>query len=177
MTKAGFDLIKHYESLHDGDLSKIGLQPKMDCLGIWTEGWGAVVYDAENRMIKGPANKNLAYQFSKIKTEAQAESDLIAKVSRIESAVNALLNPKNNFMDYEISALTSFAYNAGLVAFRDSTLLRMLNLGKRERIDELLRWDKGQDANGKMISLPGLTARRKSEKTLFETGKFISYNG
>ena len=80
-------------------------------------------------------------------------------------------------MDYEISALTSFAYNAGLVAFRDSTLLRMLNLGKRERIDELLRWDKGQDANGKMISLPGLTARRKSEKTLFETGKFISYNG
>jgi len=177
MTKAGFDLIKHYESLHDGDLSAIGLQPKMDCLGIWTEGWGAVVYDSENRMVKGAANKNIAYQFSKIKTEAQAEADLIAKVSRIESAVKSYLNPKVFYNDSEISALTSFAYNCGLGALKGSTLLRKLNIGDRGKIDEILNWDKGQDVNGKMISLAGLTARRKSEKTLFETGKFVSYNG
>jgi hypothetical protein len=50
-------LIKHYESLHDGDLSAIGLQPKMDSLGIWTEGWGSVVYDGNNRVIRGIENK------------------------------------------------------------------------------------------------------------------------
>lgn len=27
-------LISHYESLHDGDLKMIGLQPKMDPVGI-----------------------------------------------------------------------------------------------------------------------------------------------
>lgn len=37
MTPQLEQLIKHYESLHDGDLSAIGLQPKMDCLGIWTD--------------------------------------------------------------------------------------------------------------------------------------------
>ena len=31
-------LVSHYEGLHDGDLSKVGLQPKMDPIGIWTEG-------------------------------------------------------------------------------------------------------------------------------------------
>jgi len=31
-------LIVRYESLHDGDLKQIGLQPKMDPIGIWTEG-------------------------------------------------------------------------------------------------------------------------------------------
>ncbi len=177
MTKAGFDLIKHYESLHDGDLSVIGLQPKMDCLGIWTEGWGAAIFDSENRMVKGAANKALAYQFSKIKTEAQAEADLVAKVSRIESAVRSYFNPKVFFTDNEVSAITSFAYNCGLGALKGSTLLRKLNMGDRSRIDEILNWDKGQNAQGKKISLPGLTARRKSEKTLFETGNFVSYNG
>jgi len=177
MTKSGFDLIKHYESLHDGDLSQIGLQPKMDCLGIWTEGWGAAIYDSENRIVKGAANKSKAYEFSKIKTEAQAEADLIAKVSRIESAVRSYFNPKVFFTDNEVSAITCFSYNCGLGALKGSTLLRKLNMGDRGRIDEILNWDKGQDANGKMIQLPGLTARRKSEKYLFETGVFLSYNG
>ena len=36
----GIELIKSFESLHDGDLSKIGLQPKMCPAQIWTEGYG-----------------------------------------------------------------------------------------------------------------------------------------
>ena len=34
----GIDLIKEFESLHDGDLKQVGLQPKMCPAGIWTEG-------------------------------------------------------------------------------------------------------------------------------------------
>lgn len=39
----GIILIKHYESLHDGDLSRIGLQPKMCPAGYWTEGYGHAI--------------------------------------------------------------------------------------------------------------------------------------
>ena len=36
-SQIGIDLIKHFEGLHDGDLKKIGLQPKKCPAGIWTE--------------------------------------------------------------------------------------------------------------------------------------------
>jgi GH24 family phage-related lysozyme (muramidase) len=42
----GLQLEEHYESLNDGDLTLIGLQPKMDCCGIWTEGWGHAMVDS-----------------------------------------------------------------------------------------------------------------------------------
>ncbi|MDR6527433.1 GH24 family phage-related lysozyme (muramidase) [Chryseobacterium rhizosphaerae] len=35
-SQRGIDLIKEFESLHDEDLKKPGLQPKMDPVGIWT---------------------------------------------------------------------------------------------------------------------------------------------
>lgn len=36
INEAGISLIKEFESLHDGDLSVIGLQPKQCPAGIWT---------------------------------------------------------------------------------------------------------------------------------------------
>ena len=36
-SQKGINLIKYFESLHDGDLTEIGLQPKMCPAGIWTE--------------------------------------------------------------------------------------------------------------------------------------------
>ena len=35
-SQIGISLIKHFEGLHDGDLKKIGLQPKKCPAGIWT---------------------------------------------------------------------------------------------------------------------------------------------
>jgi lysozyme len=35
-SNVGIQLIQEFESLHDGDLTMIGLQPKMDPVGIWT---------------------------------------------------------------------------------------------------------------------------------------------
>ena len=63
-------VIKHYEGLHDGDLSKIGLQPKMDPSGIWTEGWGHAIHQ-NGKFIRGASNKALAYKLAIVKTEAE----------------------------------------------------------------------------------------------------------
>lgn len=40
MNLDGREIVKHYESLHDGDLKQIGLQPKLCPAGIWTQGYG-----------------------------------------------------------------------------------------------------------------------------------------
>ena len=37
---AAIDLVKSFEGIHDGDLTVIGLQPKMCPAGIWTVGYG-----------------------------------------------------------------------------------------------------------------------------------------
>ncbi len=176
MTPQLEQLIKHYESLHDGDLSAIGLQPKMDCLGIWTEGWGAVIYDANNRMVKGAPNKALAVQFSKIKTEAEAQADLSSKVSRIEANVRAIVNKNIGLKQHQIDALTDFAYNCGLGSLKSSTALRLINKGDLGGVDALLKWNKGKDAKGNMIELKGLTYRRQSEIHLFKTGEVKFFN-
>lgn len=64
----------------------------------------------------------------------------------------------------QFDALVSLAYNIGLGAFKNSTLLRQLNRGNFVGASqEFLRWDK---SNGK--PLLGLTRRREREKLLFE---------
>ena len=65
----------------------------------------------------------------------------------------------------QFDALVSLAYNIGLGAFKNSTLLRQLNRGNFVGAShEFLRWNK---SNGK--PLPGLTRRREREKLLFES--------
>ena len=65
----------------------------------------------------------------------------------------------------QFDALVSLAYNIGLGAFKNSTLLRQLNRGNFVGASqEFLRWDK---SNGK--PLPGLTRRREREKLLFDS--------
>jgi len=169
-------LIKHYESLHDGDLSAIGLQPKMDSLGIWTEGWGSVVYDGNNRVIRGIENKSKAYACAKNKTELDAQIDLESKVNRMEANVRAIVNKNLSLKQYQIDALTDFAYNCGVGSLKSSTALRLINKGDLSGVDALLKWNKGKDAKGNMIELKGLTYRRQSEIHLFKTGEVKFFN-
>lgn len=162
-------LVKHYESLHDGDLKSIGLQPKMCPAGYWTEGYGQVVTDANGKMIKGEANKELAYKHSKIKTEAQAVEALQKALNAREVVVCRYLKQDNIVVtDLEKAACVSLAYNIGLGAFKGSSLYSQLKKGfktpqERKEIDECFRtWNKG---GGKV--LPGLVKRRTSESYLF----------
>ena len=65
----------------------------------------------------------------------------------------------------QFDALVSLAYNIGLGAFKNSTLLRQLNRGNFVGASqEFLRWNK---SNGK--PLLGLTRRREREKLLFDS--------
>lgn len=94
-------------------------------------------------------------------TNADAERLLRQDLVRFENAVTQLV--KVSVTPNQFSALVSFAYNVGVGALKNSTLLRKLN-GKNYRgaADEFLRWNK---ASGKV--LPGLTKRRNAERDLF----------
>ena len=53
----GLNLIKEFESLHDGDLSIIGLQPKMCPAQVWTEGYGRAMRNKSGVFLKGTKDK------------------------------------------------------------------------------------------------------------------------
>ena len=60
------------------------------------------------------------------------------------------------------AALVSFAYNVGVGAFCDSTLVKKLNSGDTVgACDQLLRWTKARG-----IEWPGLVKRRQQERQL-----------
>ena len=64
--------------------------------------------------------------------------------------------------DNQLAALTSFVYNVGEQAYKDSTLLKKLNSGDYTgACNELLRW-----VYAKGIKLGGLVKRREQERML-----------
>jgi lysozyme len=167
----GIELIMHFESLHDGDLSQIGLQPKMDCLGIWTVGYGhALKVDGE--FLRGEADKSRAYEMFPNLTELQASVLLQADLMERERHIDGL---KLNLSQNEFDALVSFVYNVGSKNLRDSSLLKFLCSGNWSDSD--IKWafslyNKGR-VNGILKVLPGLIKRRRSEAELFLTGNLI----
>lgn len=178
MKKEAYDilieLVKHYESLHDGDLSQIGLQPKMCPAGYWTEGYGSLVLDAKGKALQGENNKALALQFAKIHTEAEALEDLKRNIDFRTSLVDKLGLVVN---DFQKAAIVSFVYNLGYRAFCESTLVkRIKNFENDIAIDiEFRKWNKGT-VNGERVVLQGLNARRTTESLLFTKGILKFYN-
>lgn len=97
-------------------------------------------------------------------TEEEADRRLRVVVDQVAAAVTDSLRVKIN--QHQFDALVSFTYNAGVTAFRSSTLLKLLNDNTDKHIvaAEFARWNK---VNGKPIE--GLTRRRAAEKELFLT--------
>ena len=157
----GIELIKHFESLHDGDLSKIGLQPKMCPAGYWTEGYGHAILDDKGNMIKGIANKALAYKYSKVKDEVTALNMLQQDLTVRESMINSLKFP---FTQNQFDALVSFCYNIGFANFKASTLLKRI---KAKASENLIRFEfsKWKYSYGEILQ--GLVKRRAAEADLF----------
>lgn len=172
VSEKGLKLIKHYESLHDGDLSTIELQPKQDPSGYWTEGYGHLMIFQGNPL-KGDEDKELAYDLSEIKTEEDAERYLVNDLEEVEFEINKLNIQLNQ---NQFDSLCSFAYNVGINALKNSTLLKLI---KGEKIysdnnlirDEFLKW---KYSCGK--ELKGLYYRRKSEAKLFIKNELKFYN-
>ncbi len=103
------DLIKHFESLHDGDLSVIGLQPKQCPAGIWTVGFGRALRTLNGtRFLKGEADKAQAYERFPELTEQQAAKLLAFDLEKFELDVKRFVKVELN--ENQRGALTSFAY-------------------------------------------------------------------
>jgi len=115
--------------------------------GVWTIGYGTT----EN------------VQPGDTVTEQQAEAMLLEDLMEASKAVDDLVDVQITQAQYD--ALTSFIYNVGREAFRNSTLLKLLNAGNYDgAAKQLPRWNK---AGGQVLA--GLSRRRAAEAGLFES--------
>ena len=148
INEEGIKLIKSFEGLHDLKQGSNGtyVESYLDPVDIWTIGWGFTegVYEGMTMTIP------------------EAEARLKKEMKKYE--ISVLDGVKVDINDNQFSALVSFCYNVGARALFESTLLRLLNQGKyQEAADQFLRWDKA----GIGQVLPGLSRRRRAERSLF----------
>lgn len=161
-----YELIKHYEGLHDGDLKVIGLQPKMDPVGIWTEGWGHAMLDAKGNFIKGAANKKMAYALQTIRTVTEADAKMLVDIAPILLIIKRKITI--DLTENQTEALASHIYNTG----GSSTLYSLIN----KRSPELFKWWCAHYITGQGIPLKGLVSRRHSEALQFTDNKIKYFN-
>lgn len=116
---------------------------------VWTIGYGSTMFEGK------PVKKGMKI------TQTQAEAQLRRDVATFAAGVDRLVTVPMS--QGQLDALTSFAYNLGLGALKDSTLLELMNKGDiKGAAAQFSRWNK---AKGK--ALPGLTKRRRAERELF----------
>lgn len=114
----------------------------------WTVGWGAT----------GP---NITGDT--VWTQEQADADLQNRVINLGNKVRA--GVKVPATDNQIAAFIDFAYNEGLEAFLESTLLRLFNEGNVPGAgDQFLLWNV---AHGVVVQ--GLENRREAEQRVYYT--------
>ena len=157
----GKELIKYYEGLHDGDLSLIGLQPKLCPANFWTSGYGRLILDDKGNRLEGLANKKKAYKFNTIHTIEDADKALEEDLVLRESMINSLdLTLTQNQFD----ALVSFCYNIGFTNLKGSTLLK--DIKSKANCNEIKKQFNAW-VYAKKKKLAGLIKRRESEAELF----------
>jgi lysozyme len=99
-------------------------------------------------------------------TQQRADDLLASDLERFETGVEQALTQAAH--QEEFDAMVDFAYNVGLAAFRDSTLLAHVNAGRHaEAAAEFGKWVYG-DPNEP--PLPGLVKRREREAALYRRG-------
>jgi lysozyme len=120
-----------------------------DQVGVWTIGYGHT----------GP---EVCAEMAITQEQAQ---DLLAKdVSSATECVNNAVMVE--LMQEEFDALVDFVFNLGGGAFRQSTLLRLLNAGNfASAAAQFAQWDR---AGGAVVA--GLLRRRQAETALFSEG-------
>jgi lysozyme len=146
--KTCFDFIKSREGLK--------LTAYQDSAGIWTIGYGTIVYENNVPVKKGD-----------VITQAKADQLIERDISIRSIKVNAMLAPavvnQNQF-----NALVSFAYNAGMGALQNSTLLKLVKANPNNPAirDSFMVWNKAHQ-NGKLVPIKGLTLRRAAEADMY----------
>jgi lysozyme len=125
-------------------------RPYLDEARYPTIGWGHKIKPGE--------------QFTQISME-EGELLLREDLREAEQAVNQYVKVPLNQNQFD--ALTSFVFNVGIAAFKNSTLLNKLNTYDYfGALAELSRWDK-VTVNGEKVVSDGLRLRRAREQELF----------
>lgn len=136
----GIVLIQQHEGLR--------LQAYLDGGGVLTIGYGHTGEDVTPDLLidEGEATRLL-------------KSDLNGAEQCVDESVEVELKQP------QFDALASFVFNIGCKAFRNSTMLKLLNAGSYEAAaQQFARWNKD---NGKIVA--GLSKRRADETELFLT--------
>ena len=145
INQQSLDKLKQWEGLK--------LKAYRDVAGVLTIGYGSTGTHVKSGMVI---------------SEKQAETLLKKDLDRFERAVDESV--KVELSDNQFGALVSFAFNVGVSAFKNSTLLKKLNAGDYYSVpSELARWNK---AGGKVVQ--GLVNRRAAEAGLWARGAFVS---
>jgi lysozyme len=155
----GLNLIKEFESLHDGDLSVIGLQPKMCPAKIWTEGYGRAMRNKNGVFLKDLKDKQEAYANITIHNKQEAEKALVEDLGVFERIVSSKI--KIDLNQNQFDALVSYTYNTG----GSDTLFKLINQKAPEA--QIKKWFETKYITGGGKVLPGLIRRRKEESNLF----------
>lgn len=165
----GIEFVKHYEELHDGDLTQIGLQPKLCPAGVWTVGWGHAIVDPLTKKFVTNVTKNgykRAYELYPNLSLEEAEDLLQIDLLKYEKIVKKNINKE--LEQYQFDALVSHTFNTG----GSTTLFHYINiyddLSTNKNIEKWWK-EKYITASGK--TLKGLINRRNDEYYLFKTGE------
>jgi lysozyme len=163
----GIDLIKHYESLHDGDLTQIGLQPKLCPAGVVTWGYGhtetykgAQIKDFETANKQFPEMETLTVE----QAEELLKKDLIKEEDKVHLRINVPVT------QYQFDALVSYFFNIGYSA----TMVQLVNLQASGK--EITDWMTKHYTTVNGVYMTGLFYRRQSEALLFTTGELKFFN-
>ena len=158
---AGKTLIKESESLHDGDLTKIGLQPKLCPAVIWTVGWGhALYFNGKPLQLDDLDMVDLYFPQFKNMTLEQADELFNEDLKTFENLVKRYLQV--SVTQNQFDALVSFSFNCGY----SQTLFSLIN--SKSSIDLIGQWWTTHYITGQGRQLPGLVIRRKKEFNLFK---------
>ena len=146
-SSASADHIKQFEGVR--------LTPYNDVAGNATVGYGHLLH-------KGPCSE----EDKPISREQADELFLSDLRSKAEVFVNKYIHVPLNQNQFD--ALSDFCYNLGCGTLANLVSETGLNHGKYEEVPpEILKYDKAH-VNGEMVSVPGLTRRRKWEAELFD---------
>lgn len=164
-------LVKRFEGLGDGDPTTVELDPYLDCVGVWTIGWGHALKQ-NGDLLRGEGNRAAAKaMYPRGITKEAAENLLRADLMDAAADVNRWLNlyvfPTNKeftLTNNQHGALASWFFNLG---YKDetvnSTLLRRVRAGRwMEAQEEFGKW---RLAGGKVSE--GIVKRRACEAAVF----------
>jgi lysozyme len=146
LDKKGYDLIKEFEGLK--------LKPYLCSASVPTIGYGSTYYEngKKVKLTDAPITKERA--------------DALFQIVADDFAKRVLPLIKKPLTQNQFNSIVSFAFNLGVRALQNSTLLRLVNINPNDAniAKEFLKWNK---AGGVVVK--GLTNRRIKESALYFT--------